>query len=495
MGKLTNREMEEIIAIDRELSEKSLHYFVRKAFPLLEPKRTFIDGWHIEAICEHLEACYYGQIRELLINIPPRHMKSLLVSVAFPSWVWTKSAEKRFLSASYAKSLSIRDSVKTRRVIQSPWYQARWGHRFQLTGDQNAKEKFENDQTGYRLATSVDGTGTGEGGDFVSVDDPHKVREAESKIQRKGVISWWDDEMSSRENDPKTGCKIITMQRIHEGDLSGHVIQQGGYVHLMLPAEYESARKCVTQIGWSDPRKNDGDLLWPKRFDRPALEKIKTRMGSRTAAGQLQQRPSPEEGDVIKRGWWKFYKELPGDMETFGISADLTFKDTEKGDYVAFGCWGARGANKYLVDIDHDKMNFNNQLIRFAQFCAKHPMAMAKWIEDAANGAALVAVVTGKIPGVIAVVPKGSKIARAESIAPQAEAGNIYLPDPTYEPHIQSGLAQKVLDFMEEWAVFPNGNHDDRVDMTSLGVSQLSDGMTWDMELVSLTGESKWIGR
>lgn len=216
-------------------------------------------------------------------------------------------------------------------------------------------------------------------------------------------------------------------------------------------------------------------------------------MGAKTVAGQLQQRPSPEEGDVIKRKWWKFYKEVPGDLDKIGISGDLTFKDTEKSDYVCLGVWGRQGANKYLLDIVHDRMNFNQQLNEFKILCAKWPNATAKWIEDAANGAALVSVVKGKIPGVIAVKPTGSKLARAEAIAPQAEAGNIYLPDPTYQKHIDSGLAQKVLDLIEEWAVFPNGNHDDRVDMTSLGVSQLTEGLDFDWEPVSLTGESKWL--
>lgn len=486
---LSPSELEELIALDVAMSEKSLHYFISKAFKILEPKRQFVDGWHIRAICEHLEACYTGEIRELLINMPPRHMKSLAVSVGFNAWVWTKKPDKRFLSASYAGSLSIRDSVKTRRIIQSDWYQARWGNKFQLTGDQNAKAKFENNYYGYRLATSVGGTGTGEGGDFICADDPHKVTEAESKPVRESVLEWWDEEMSSRENDPKTGCKIIVMQRINEKDLSGHVLQQGGYVHLMLPAEFEPERKCITQIGWEDPRTEKGELLWPDRFDKPNLDKLKSRMGSRVAAGQLQQRPAPEEGNIIKRAWWKFYKEVPSDLSRLALSADLTFKDGEKNDYTVIQIWGKRKADKYLLDQVRAHAGITEQITMLKSLLKKWegnvPGVDAKWIEDAANGAALVSLCKKEIPGMLAVPPRGSKVARAEAIAPQAESGNLYLPHPDICPWIN--------DYIEEWAVFPNGSNDDQVDATSLGVSKLSEGFDSDWLPISLTGQSKWL--
>ncbi|MBI3696539.1 MAG: hypothetical protein HY238_17075 [Acidobacteria bacterium] len=297
--------------IAQELAKRRLLEFVLQAWPVIEPATDFIPGWHLDAICDHLEAVSNGHLRNLLINIPPRHMKSLAVAVFWPAWEWIRWPERRWLFSSYALSLSIRDSVKCRRLIQSAWYRSRWGDRFQLTGDQNAKERFENNKTGYRLATSVGGAATGEGGDRVIVDDPHNVKEAESDTVRQGVIDWWDQVMSTRLNDPKTGAKVIIMQRIHEGDLSGHVLEQGGYEHLCLPAEYEG-NKCSTSIGWSDPRQEHGELLWSARFGRQEIEELQHSMGSYAAAGQLQQRPAPAEGGILKRHWWKFYRERPG---------------------------------------------------------------------------------------------------------------------------------------------------------------------------------------
>lgn len=486
---LSNRDMEECLALDKWLCEDSLHYFVTQAFPILEPKRIFFDGWHIEAICEHLEACLSGEIRELLINMPPRHMKSLLVSVCFPAWVWCRAPEKRFLSASYAKSLSIRDSVKTRRLIQSSWYQERWGDKFFLTGDQNAKERFENNATGYRIATSVGGTGTGEGGDFISVDDPHKVREAESKIQREGVLAWWDDEMSSRENDPRTGCKIITMQRIHEADLSGHVITQGGYTHLMLPARYEPERKCVTSIGWKDPRSKTGELLWKERFDEKSLTKIETRMGVKTTAGQLQQRPAPADGIIFKRAWLgQFYKESPAEiaakMEFLALSIDLPFD--EGGTYAVFQVWGRKGSNKYLLDQTRGQVGFVEQQTMFSTMVAKWPSLSVKWIEKKANGAAIISALKEKYSGLVPILPQGSKEVRAEAVAPEFESGNVWLPLPEYAPWVH--------DFIEEMIVFNNGLYNDQVDACTQALNRLKSQDFMDWAPISLQKVSTWNG-
>src|SRR5215211_3060273 len=242
------------------LAERSLKEFVVQAWHVVEPNTPFVDGWHLDAICDHLEACVRGEVRNLVINIPPRCMKSLLVGVFFPAWVWTTQPWKRFLYSSYGQHLAIRDSLKCRRLITSPWYQDRWGAVFQLTGDQNAKIRFDTDQTGYRIATSVGGIGTGEGGDFVITDDPNNALEAESDLIRQSTNDWWDGTMSTRGNDPKTVVRIIVQQRLHEEDLTGHVLEQGGYDHLCLPMEYEGERSSLS-TGWRDPRRKPGELL------------------------------------------------------------------------------------------------------------------------------------------------------------------------------------------------------------------------------------------
>src|SRR5277367_1361934 len=205
--------------VEREYATRSLHEFVRQAWHIVEPSTPFVPGWHIDAIIDHLEAVSYGRIRNLLINVPPRHMKSLLVSVLWPAWEWIRWPERRSFYSSYAAQLSIRDSVKCRRLIESSWYQERWADRYALTGDQNTKGRFENNRSGYRLSTSVGGAATGEGGDRVVCDDPHNVQEPESDSVRKATLDWWDIVMSTRLNDPKTASKIVVMQRCHQRDL------------------------------------------------------------------------------------------------------------------------------------------------------------------------------------------------------------------------------------------------------------------------------------
>jgi hypothetical protein len=220
--------------IARERATRSLRAFVRQAWHVVEPSTPFVPGFHIDAICDHLEAITRGQLRNLIINVPPRHMKSLLVCVFWPAWDWILHPERRWLYSSYGAPLSTRDSLKCRRLIESPWYRDRWGHIVSLTGDQNAKMRYDNTRPGYRLSTSVGGPVTGEGGDRIVCDDPHKVDEADSDTSRKAVLDWWDVAMSTRVNDPKASAMVVVMQRCHQRDLSGHLLEKGNFDHLCL---------------------------------------------------------------------------------------------------------------------------------------------------------------------------------------------------------------------------------------------------------------------
>lgn len=221
-------------------SETSLREFIKEAWHVVEPATPFVNGWHLDAIADHLEAVTNGHIRNLIINIPPRCMKSLSCCVFWPAWEWIRFPEQRWLFASYASDLSIRDSVKCRRVVQSPWYQRHWGDVYQLSGDQNAKQRFETTRGGARLSTSVGGVLTGEGGSRLVVDDPHHALDVHSDTMRQSAIDWWDQVMSTRGNNPKTVSKLVVMQRLHTDDLTGHLLERGGYEHLCLPMEYES---------------------------------------------------------------------------------------------------------------------------------------------------------------------------------------------------------------------------------------------------------------
>ena len=198
---------------DRRNASASLYEFVKQSWHVVEPGIPFIASWHIEIICEHLEAVSAGDIHRLLINIPPRHSKSTIVSVMWPAWEWIADPAQKFLCASYSGNLSTRDNLKTRRLLQSPWYQERWGHMFAFAGDQNAKQRFENDKTGYRLATSVGGTATGEGGSRLILDDPHGAQAAQSEVMRESDLEWFDMVWSTRLNNPKTDAMVTVMQR------------------------------------------------------------------------------------------------------------------------------------------------------------------------------------------------------------------------------------------------------------------------------------------
>lgn len=459
-----------ISEIEQELSARRLREFVRQAWPVVEPSTEFVPGWHLDAICEHLEAVTGGQIQRLLISMPPRHMKSLAVSVFWPCWEWITHPERRWLFCSYAAGLAIRDSLKCRRMVESPWYRGRWGDRFVLTSDQNEKSRFENDRAGYRIAIGVGGAATGEGGDRVVVDDPHNIGEAGSDTIRQGVLDWWDQAMSTRLNDPKTGAMIIVMQRVHENDLAGHVLQQGGYEELKLPAEYEGSKK-VTVTGWQDPRTEPGELLWPERFGAAEIERLKRSMGSYAAAGQLQQRPAPAEGGILKRGWWKFYPVAPSHFGEVIQSWDCAFKDTGTSDYVVGQVWGRVGADKYLLDQVRGRMDCPATIQAVKQLSAKWPQATAKLVEDKANGPAVIAMLKHEIAGLIAVNPQGGKEVRAHAVSPQIEAGNVHLPDPTITPWVGG--------FIDECAAFPQGAYDDQVDamtqaLVRLGTSHIT---------------------
>lgn len=299
------------VEIQAELYSRSFKRFVRAAWRIIDPSTPLVWGWHLDAVCDHYEALYQGEVRDLIVNIPPRFSKSLLAGVFLPAWVWTQEPSARFLFSSYAQTLSTRDSVKCRRLIESPWYRERWGDRFKLTSDQNQKTRFENDQTGYRIATSVGGAATGEGGDFIVVDDPHSALQALSETERETAITWWDETMSTRANDPRTVRRLVVMQRLHENDLSGHLLGKGRWEHLMLPMRFEADRRCSTSIGFSDPRTEEGQLLDPERFPEAETEKLETALGEYGAAGQLQQRPAPRKGGQFKPDLIEIVDALP----------------------------------------------------------------------------------------------------------------------------------------------------------------------------------------
>lgn len=456
---------------DAALLQNSLAHFIKEFWPIVEPGTEYLHNWHIDAIAEHLEAVTRGEIRNLLINMPPRCAKSLLVCVFWQTWVWTFRPESRWIYASYAQSLSVRDSLKCRRIIESPLYQKLWGDRFQLTGDQNTKMKFENDKTGHRIATSVDGVGTGEGGDFVLFDDPHAAGDMYSDKKIFTSVEWWDVTMSTRLNNPKTGAKIGVMQRLGERDLSAHILKQGGYEHLMLPMEFEPDRKCITSIGWEDPRTELGERLWPERFSENSIAEYKRRLGSNGYAGQYQQRPTPAGGGMFKKEWFTAVKAAPAKATRVRYWDRASTKETPGKD----PDWtvGVKMAR------DFDGISYIEDIVRFRGSSLEVEKAIINTAsldgymcevgleqDPGQAGVADVDNLTRKLNGynVRTYRVTKAKELRASPFSAQCEAGNVKLINGPW-----------VEDFLKELEVFPMGEHDDQVDAASGAFNALNE--------------------
>lgn len=459
--------------VRRERAERSLRYFIEWGWRWIEPGAPFVPGWHIDAICEYLQAISEGQIRRLIINIPPRHSKSTLVSVAWPAWDWIKNPDRKYLTSSYAMSLAIRDALKSRRLIASPWYQERWADRFRLQGDQNTKSRYENNKGGHRIAVSVGSAVTGEGGDILSMDDPHNAMAAQSDVARQATIDWFREAWSTRQNDPKTAAMLVIMQRLHEKDLSGVLLEQGGWEHLCLPAEADRPVVIHMPISGCEIARKPGDLLWPERFGRQEINELRRTLGAYGASGQLDQRPSPAEGGLLKRTYWRYWTSatLPPKFSLILTSWDLTFKSAENTDYVVGQVWGAAGADRYLLDQVRGRWDFPETLERFQTLVARWPTAAGHLVEDKANGPALISSLRRAIPGIVPVTPGGSKVERVHAVLPTIEAGNVYLPDPS-----MPGF-EWVSDMIEEAAQFPAGAHDDQVDAMTQALIRLARGL------------------
>lgn len=293
--------------LNKLTSEDGLLNFAEVVWPVIEPGRPFVRGWAIEAIAEHLEAVSKGQIRKLLINVPPGLMKSLSTNVLWPAWEWGPKdrADLRYIGASYSQDLTIRDNRRCRQIIESPIYQALWGDRFNLVADQNAKVRYDTNRRGFKIATSIGGLGTGERGDRFVIDDPHNVKTAESETKLEEVAQWFTEVVPTRVNDIDLSSFIVIMQRVHERDVSGLILaHELGYTHLELPMEFEPSRKCFTSIGFEDPRTQEGELLFPERFGAKGVAELKRTLsawgGQYAVSGQLQQSPVPRGGGMFK---------------------------------------------------------------------------------------------------------------------------------------------------------------------------------------------------
>jgi len=333
------------------------------------------------------------------------------------------------------------------------------------------------------------GGATGEGGDVLVCDDPHGAIEAYyPDTMMANVLDWWDTVMPTRLNDQRTGRKVIVQQRIHERDLSGHLLSKNeGWELLRLPMRYETKFPCRTGIGWSDPRKAEGELLWPKKFPEEETKALERALGTWRSSGQLQQRPSPQEGGIIKRHWFKFYYETPDpDLWDDSLQSwDMAFKALKDSAYVCGQVWMRIGGDAYLLDLNRDHLTFTQSCAAVEHFTEKWPTVAKKLVEDAANGPAIIDQLKRKVPGLIAVRADGSKEARLSAVAPFFESGNIYVPHPDMCPW--------VADFIEELCNFPKAAYKDQADACSQALRRLmikSNGHGPLAPVVSLTREA-----
>jgi predicted phage terminase large subunit-like protein len=465
--------------LDKLDCEDSLSRFFRLAWSQIEPGVPYVHGWHLDALAEHLEAVTSGQIVRLLINIPPGTMKSLGVGVFWPAWEWGPKGlpHYRIVGASHQIDLQIRDNRRMRQLVKSDWYQAKWP--VQLSVDQDAKLKFENTATGFRAAISATGL-TGHRGDRVIYDDPHSVEGALSDQQRPAVLRIFQETLTTRMNNPEKSAIVVVMQRLHEDDLSGHILSQElGYDHLCLPMRFEEDRRCVTSIGFEDPRIEDGQLLFPERFPLHVVERDELAMGSMAAAGQFQQRPTPRGGGMFPIDKFQYVERAPAANE---IAASIRYWDKAGTDRSARGgSKAAKGGAQTAGTLMH-RLHDGRFVIadcHFGQWAALERERQIKLIaetdgkgvkvyveqEPGSGGKESAEATIRMLAGwnVYADLPTGEKSIRAEPYAAQVQGSNVWLVRGAWN-----------LPFLHEHQAFPVGRTKDMVDASAAAFNLLN---------------------
>lgn len=457
-------------------SRKDLRLFNKLAWPQVEAGR-FEHNWHLDAIADHLSAVSRGEIRRLIINMPPRHMKSLSCNVFWPSWDWIERPWRKFIFSSYRTSLSIRDNRKARKLVGSQWYQDHFEPR--IDPGQDASNRWAVLGGGERLVTSVGGaSSTGEGGDIIVVDDPLSADGARSEAARRTCIEWFDETMRSRLNDAKTGAFVVIMQRLHQEDLSGHLLANDtGWDHLCLPARYEPdhPHPIRSSLGFKDPRGAMGEVLHARRFGKDELDAI-AKEGSYAEAGQLQQRPVPRGGGIFKRDWFETIPAAPAGCK-WVRAWDLAASTEKDSAWTAGLLMGKAPDGRYVIAdvkrIQGSPAEVNRLLVNTAgQDKALYGAGVRGSLpqDPGQAGKAQVRYLISQLAGFNyrSSPENGDKITRAEPLAAQAEVGNVLL---------VAGPWNK--DFLDEIELFPVGKFLDQVDAASRAFAELVSAKTF----------------
>jgi predicted phage terminase large subunit-like protein len=464
--------MEKMMRITKEEVQAFLRRdfvaFVERGFYELNPETEYLHNWHIDVIAEALEQCRSGKLRRLIINVPPRSLKSHMTSVSFVSWLLGHNPAAQIICASYAQDLADKLAGDCRSLMAARWYQDLFPAT-RLAMRRQAVHDFMTSEKGFRLATSVGGVLTGRGADFIIIDDPLKPDEALSEVQRNAVNNWFDHTLISRLNDKRNGCIILIMQRLHEDDLVGHVLKQGDWKVLKFPAiaEENETQSVQTAYGKKTFSRQIGEALHPEREPLEVLATMRETQGEYNFAGQYQQAPAPLGGGMIKTHWFKVYRpeELPKQFELVVQSWDTANKSSELNDYSVCTTWGMVQKNLYLLYVLRKRMEYP-ELRRVVKEHARTYKARNVVIEDKASGTQLIQdLCADGIHGVTRYNAKLDKVMRMHSVTSTIENGFVYIPE----------KADWLPQYMHEMAVFPNGKYDDQVDSTSQALDWAKD--------------------
>lgn len=483
----------DILAVERELCRRSLAEFAKRAWRVLEPAAPLKWGWVLDAICQHLEAVSDGHITRLLMNVPPGSMKSLLTGVIWPAWEWGPKGmpEMRFVGTAHEETLAIRDSRRCRDLIKSEWFQRLWP--LDLAADLDGKREFGNTRKGVRQARAFTSM-TGVRGDRIILDDPISADNANSTAKLDAARIAFTETLPTRVNNEKSAIVVI-MQRLNEKDVSGVILDMGlPYVHLCIPMRFEPARRCVTEIGWQDPRTHEGELMFPERFSEDQVAELERTLGSYGAAGQLQQRPAPRGGGIINTAWFDYWTHMPP-LEFRFITADTAQKTAEINDYSVLQCWGRSNTGKaILIDQIRGKWEAPELIVQARAFWLKHkddirimcqraPLR-GMFVEDKVSGTGLIQTLRREGIAILPVQRVKDKISRAYDAAPFIESGNVSLPQDS--PWLS--------DLLSEVSSFPSGAHDDQLDpmFDAIAKVQVTPALQANTNFTPLATANRW---
>lgn len=452
------------------LLRQDFYGFIQRSFYVLNPETPFLGNWHLEKMAGMLEACRTGRCRRLIVNVPPRSLKSIAASVAYVAWLLGHNPSARIICASYGQDLADKHARDTRIVMADPFYSEIFPDtRIAMRSQSNAD--FSTTARGGRMATSVGGVLTGRGADFLIIDDPLKPDEAVSDVRRQGANDWFDNSLLSRLDNKRTGVIIIIMQRLHLDDLVGHVLEQGGWEVLNLPAIAieDEVHKIWTPFGEYKYERKMGEALHPQHEPLESLQDTRRRIGEYHFAGQYQQDPVPLGGGMVKGDWLRTY--LPAELPTSNVqiiqSWDTANKAADLNDYSVCTTWGVHGKHVYLIDVLRKRLEFP-ALKRAVVEKARDFKASTILIEDKASGIQLIQEL--KYDGlhmVRGVKPEGDKRMRMLAQTATIENGFVHLPKD----------APWLMDYVSEMTSFPMAKYDDQVDSTSQALGWLASEM------------------